>query len=718
LKVPGLIISTALKLLFLLLFLNTTACQTTRPPTLPSQSTIASDFSKTAVSTLQNRTSWQNKHPLEVFALSPSGEMLALGGQQNIQMIDTSEGNILQNFLKSSGDTLSLAFSPDATVLAAGSHSNTTLWLTQNGQKLATLKGKGHDITALAFSPDGQKLATGSVGEQTEITIWNIKTLKQEIIQSYDTHYADRLQTLVFSPDSRYLAAAGRDQRVRIWRMQRPLFTEPPIQTLHSSSLNPAIFAFSPDLKTLALGTAEGPILLYDWRSGKIMQSLNRHQGPIHTLAFQDNGRILLSTGQDQILRHWQLQSGMEIKTETLGPPAEIFQISQNASTLVAQGLTQTHIFAVHSKQQNAPKIIIHSPESPANTFEAKTRLIGSVVDVQGIAEVSIQINNLIWTRNRGQGTRDLTLVEKKPQTREVRIDESIPLRAGENTLTITARNVAGHSRSTTLKIHYTPQGGKVWAAVIGISEYQHVPGLKYADDDAQAFYDYLINDNQIPKNQVTLLLNEAATLQNLRDLLGVELRKKARKQDTVIIYYAGHGAPEPDRSSEDGDGLEKYLLPYDADPTRLYSTALPMSEIARIFPRLAAERVVMLQDTCFSGATGLTGRTIQTAMFRASISDHFLNRLTQGKGRIIITASEANEVSLERDDFGHGVFTYFLLEALRHGDRDGDGFITTTEAFRYVSEKVPAATGQTQHPVKKGIESAEIILGRVRTGK
>lgn len=712
------IIPTFFKLFFLLLLLSMVACQMTRPLASRLGPTATPDFAPTVISTLQVGSSWQNKNPFYAFTLSPSGALIALGGEKNIQLLDTAEGRQLQNFAHSTGDILSLIFSPDSNVLAAGGKQHTALWHTQSGENLGLLQGKTGDITALAFSPDGQRLATGSVGEQTEITIWDILTQKPEMIRAYNTTYADSLQALAFSPDGTHLAAAGRDQRIRIWRVQQPASAGSPVQILYSPGLNPAVLVFSPDLQTLAVGTAEGPILLYSLQNGKLLKTLHQHRGPIQSLAFQDKGSLLLSAGQDQILRHWQLQSGEVIKTTTLKGAVGIIQISQNATTLVAQGISQTDIFAVPPIRKNQPQIIIHNPKNPTKVFENKIRLMGTVSDAQGIAEVSIQINNVIWAQNRSQSPRDLSWVTKTPQTQNLQIDERIPLRLGENRLTITARNLAGYSRSTTLEIHYAPERGKVWAAIIGISRYQHVAGLKYADADAQAFYDYLVNDNQIPKNQVTLLLNENASLQNLRDLLGVELPQKARKQDTVIIYYAGHGAPEPDRGSEDGDGLEKYLLPYDADPKRLYSTAFPMSEIARIFPRLAAERVVMLQDTCFSGATGLKGRTIQTAMFRASLSDHFLNRLTQGKGRVIITASEANEVSLERDDFGHGVFTHFLLESLRHGDIDGDGFISTTEVFRYVSEKVPDATGQNQNPVKKGIESSEIILGKVRTGQ
>jgi uncharacterized caspase-like protein len=101
---------------------------------------------------------------------------------------------------------------------------------------------------------------------------------------------------------------------------------------------------------------------------------------------------------------------------------------------------------------------------------------------------------------------------------------------------------------------------------------------------------------------------------------------------------------------------------------------------------------------------------------FRANLSGAFLDRLSHGRGRVILTASDANEVSVEKDEFRHGVFTYYLLEALRgKGDLDGDGLITVDEVHRYVSIKVPQATEQNQHPVKKGEMKGQIVLGIVR---
>jgi uncharacterized caspase-like protein len=89
---------------------------------------------------------------------------------------------------------------------------------------------------------------------------------------------------------------------------------------------------------------------------------------------------------------------------------------------------------------------------------------------------------------------------------------------------------------------------------------------------------------------------------------------------------------------------------------------------------------------------------------------------MVSGKGTIILTASGANEVSVEKDELRHGVFTYFLLEGLGgKADADRDDLVTVNEAYDYVSKNVPKATGQEQHPVKKGEVEGQLILGILR---
>ena len=92
------------------------------------------------------------------------------------------------------------------------------------------------------------------------------------------------------------------------------------------------------------------------------------------------------------------------------------------------------------------------------------------------------------------------------------------------------------------------------------------------------------------------------------------------------------------------------------------------------------------------------------------------MDRVASGKGTIIITASGANEVSMESEEFKHGIFSYFLLEGLKgKADFDGDGLVTVDELYPYVSDNVARASGQEQHPVKKGMVEGRFVFGVVR---
>jgi signal recognition particle receptor subunit beta len=360
-------------------------------------------------------------------------------------------------------------------------------------------------------------------------------------------------------------------------------------------------------------------------------------------------------------------------------------------------------------KKLSEPILVIAYPKDGITIDSEVISLAGVAEHEKGISKFDILLNDKAISL---KDERNIRLVPKGQK--RIEFSEKIRLREGENKIAILVQSEDGATNQKILSVRSAKKREEVYAVVVGINKYKSFPALKYAANDAREFYRYLTEVNQVPKDHVWLLLDEEATLEKLRTTLGTLLRRNAGKDDTVIIFLAGHGATEQDVSSPDGDGLEKYILPSNADPKDLYATAMPMSEIARIFQRINSERLVFIGDTCYSGASG--GRTIPYPGMRANISNAFLERISQGKGRVILTASDANELSMERDDMKHGVFTYYLLEGL-HGkaDLDGDGVVTLDEVYRYVSTKVPQATGQGQHPARKGEVTGQIVLGVVR---
>jgi hypothetical protein len=295
--------------------------------------------------------------------------------------------------------------------------------------------------------------------------------------------------------------------------------------------------------------------------------------------------------------------------------------------------------------------------------------------------------------------------------------DLPVQLEYGTNEFEVVVITAAGVPNSRTMTLFREKPRGRIWLAVVGISKYRDgsLVDLDFAQPDAVAVH-ALYRQLGIPSDQIIELLDENATLGNIKRSLGTELvRNAANPDDTVLIYFAGHGEREADRSSADSDGYSKYLLPHDTDPRDLFGTALSMEELSRIMQRLRAERVVLIIDSCFSGAAG--GRTPfePNAASRGVTTSEFLTRMADaGKGRVILAASDSDEVAQESTTMRHGIFTYFLLEGLRgDADIDKDGRVDVDEIYKFLSQKVGKATHGLQNPMRKSPNlTGTLVLG------
>ena len=359
-----------------------------------------------------------------------------------------------------------------------------------------------------------------------------------------------------------------------------------------------------------------------------------------------------------------------------------------------------------------APVLVVSKPINGSKIESPNTLLHFIAVDDKGISQINVSLNGNPVKIDRKRGLKVVST--KRKFSKKIDIVEKLQLQNGQNIIKISVVDIDGISQEELLHVTKVKARGDIWAIVIGINQYQNTRNLKYAVNDARAFKDYLKDYVDIPDERIFYLANQDATKSRIESLLGTTIKRKASRDDTVIIFYAGHGAVEPDPSNLDGDGFEKYLLPHDADLEDLYSTSISMNNIRTIFTRIRADRLIFIADTCYSGASG--GRTMMATKTRANLSDKFYERISKGKGRVIISSCSANEISKEDDNLQHGVFSYYMLEGLKgRADQDGDGIITVSELFSYITRKVPQASAQDQHPVKKGETEGELVIGRTK---
>ena len=256
------------------------------------------------------------------------------------------------------------------------------------------------------------------------------------------------------------------------------------------------------------------------------------------------------------------------------------------------------------------------------------------------------------------------------------------------------------------------------WAVVIGVSRYSdtRIQSLRYATADAQYFYDWLISSNggKYAPNNIKLLLNENATGRNIKDAMFNWLRQ-AIEEDIVIIYFAGHGSPDSPDTPEN-----LYLLPYDTQYDNIATTGFPMWDVETALKRfIKAKRVIVIADACHSGGVGQS-----FDMCRRSIRGIGVNpistRLEQlskiGKGVAVISASGDKQMSQEGNQWGggHGVFTYYLMEALNgKADYNQDRKVSLGELIPYLSEQVRRATQSAQSPTVSGTFDPALAIAR-----
>lgn len=235
-------------------------------------------------------------------------------------------------------------------------------------------------------------------------------------------------------------------------------------------------------------------------------------------------------------------------------------------------------------------------------------------------------------------------------------------------------------------------------ALVVGIGQYQELDPLGTAPiNDAEDVTKLLLSPRHCgyqAKNVQTLLNGDASKAAIVAGLQ--KLAANAQPNDTVVVYFSGHGAQ---RLS--GPDAGTYLCPPEFESARPQETGVEAEELTVLLQDIPAQRLLVLVDACHSGAA---------ARFKGAYGDATkwgfggpgLDALVQGKGRVIIAASAADEPSWILQRFRNSLFTHFLLQGLQGEVADkSDGLIRVLDLFSYLADKVRSVK-DAQNPVLK----------------
>lgn len=195
-----------------------------------------------------------------------------------------------------------------------------------------------------------------------------------------------------------------------------------------------------------------------------------------------------------------------------------------------------------------------------------------------------------------------------------------------------------------------------VYALIIGNQNYRFASDVPYAIHDARVFGDYCKKVLGIPAGNIHIA--EDATKQMIIEEELEDWIKSInnREQKKLIVYYAGHGVPDVKNKNK------AYILPTDVRGTNP-KRGIALDEFYAKLGELEFNQTTIFLDACFSGVNRSNeGVTEGLRAVEIDAEDTELG----GGSLVVFSAAQGNETAQGYPEQGHGLFTYYLLDALQ----------------------------------------------------
>lgn len=235
---------------------------------------------------------------------------------------------------------------------------------------------------------------------------------------------------------------------------------------------------------------------------------------------------------------------------------------------------------------------------------------------------------------------------------------------------------------------------GRSRAILVGVGNYLYLPPLPATINNVEELALCLCDENLwgLPRSHCTVVRNPDSQERVLHGLH--DAAEKA--DDTLIVYFAGHGLRDPDTG-------ELLLGITGSMPGRAY-TALPYDYIRRAMRDARARRRVVVLDCCYSGQA-IAGMSDPVTAVVDEMS---------AEGTLVLASAPENKQALSPEGERYTAFTGELISLIRNGLPDGTEFISLQRVFNHtLTELIAKSRPRPQMRTRNTIGDLALVRNR-----
>ncbi|MHA1343910.1 MAG: WD40 repeat domain-containing protein [Promethearchaeota archaeon] len=246
----------------------------------------------------------KHTHDIECLTISQDGKYLFSGSNDlNIMMWDIKNSKLIKTIERAIYEPVSIATSPEGNFLAIATNAPyIEVWDWSTGRIVRKLEGHDWFVPTITFSTNGKSIISGS--EDETIKIWDLLTGK---LQKTLTGHENTVFSLATTLDGKYLISSSADETIRIWSSHDWGL----VNVLKSKDFSNSL-VISPDSRFIIAGLQNKTIEIWDILNGILLRTLENHKGSIESMAISPDGKYIISGDSKGFINIWNFQKILE----------------------------------------------------------------------------------------------------------------------------------------------------------------------------------------------------------------------------------------------------------------------------------------------------------------------------------------------------------------------------------------------------------------------